>query len=281
MARLRPKLLFAVLIAGLPAGAAADAARNDFPSCEQSYFHHGAPPPERLFVAAVDRTADFPKDIIRDTVARVVRSITPGERIVVIGFSDITQDEFTVVKLDGTIDPDPPESAYEHELPANSVRDAMRCFELLHSYAQKKVATALLDLLNNPVSDSRQSLILKGLQTISAQVLAPSAAPVKQILVISDMLENSDVLSVYGSGRLRTLSVDASLRAIDKAGLRAQMRGAQVYVAGAAYPGRNGLHESQNARRALQAFWRRWFEAGGAALSIWGEPMLLQGIPTK
>ncbi len=278
LGRFLTSILLTVIFYSGPVLAAGQA--NEFPSCQQSFFHKPAAAPAGLLVIAVDRTVVFPRTVVDNTAKRILRAITYGERIVIVEFSDLGSNNYIQVMLNGTLDALPSRTQYESDLPANELGQARQCFRLLRIYVQKKVAGTLLGLLRHPLIKAKNSLILEGLTTISQQVIAPSPIANKQLVIISDMLQNSNTLSVYGSRGLRTVNSANMLTEARRAGLLASLRGVHVYVAGAAYPGRPALHETHGARQALRAFWRKWFSSSGARLELWGEPMLLEDIPS-
>jgi len=123
------------------------------------------------------------------------------------------------------------------------------------------LAASLAALLTKPEETSASDLFRTVAEATRAS--ATPTQPVRQLILFSDLIENSPVLSERDAKRLPAAEI---LKRLDAAGLRADIAGAAVRVFGFGRddtPGRPPLPQDQ--RRRLEAAWRGWFQAGGAA----------------
>jgi hypothetical protein len=281
--RLRRALLVLLSVAGAAAVPAASPVtsgeRNDLPSCRSLLFKESPQDSTRRdYFVVVDRTVSFPESLLSDVIDRTERSIRPGDHVEVISFSGLTASEFTYVQLNLRIDSTASDSELESKIPAARIAATQRCFARQMALGKSKVREVLNSLLRSPLSTARRSEILEALATISHETIQPSAAHDKLVLVISDMLEYSDVASFYSGGALRLINSGKVLQTARANSLLGDFSGARIYVAGAATVSGQSSAIGLKERRALQSFWSEWFQESGGTVAAWGEPALLVDI---
>ena len=254
-------------------------ARNEIPSCRQAFFkEHGAAPTRELIVA-IDRTVSLNQQLTSDTIERITRAVRPGDHLALVSFSGLTQDEFTSIEFEGTIDLPATDSELQSGIPAKQVGPATLCFKNQLHFARNNLRSKLAALLDAPLSDARRSEILRALSSISNQMIKASSAPKKTVVVISDMLENSDLTSFYQNRRLRKIEVEKTLARAKAAQLLGGFGGARVFVIGTAAPSSaDKSGPGINERLLLQEFWEQWFEASNALVVGLDNPALLREI---
>ena len=97
------------------------------------------------------------------------------------------------------------------------------------------------------------------------------------MLIISDMMENSDLLSLYGSGKLEKLNPSREMEKLAAKTNFEDMDQTQVYVIGGGFLN-NGQYRSSIALKSLEDFWSKYFERSNADLRQFGTPSLLGEI---
>src|ERR1700753_1808375 len=137
--------------------------------------------------------------------------VRPGDHVALVTFSGLTQQEFTSIQFEGTVDLPASDSELQSGIPAKQVAAAKLCFTNQLKFVRNRVHGKLISLLDTPLNDARRSEILRALSTISAQMVTASPAARKIVVVISDMLEHSDFASFYRNRQLRRIEVDETL----------------------------------------------------------------------
>lgn len=253
--------------------------RNDVPSCARHYNIPELQKLHRQYLIIVDLTVKLSDEAKNDTLNRVRRSIRQGDRVQVISFSSTNEKELTLVQFDGRVDLQPTEDDYETKFPGNEVEQARTCFKNQIKLVQDKVLGILSSKLDVPIIDAKRSEILKSLGVATTQSLNDTAGTEKQVLIISDMIEHSDITSFYKDRSLRLIEPQKELAIVKNAKLTSDFKMANVYIAGAASvsePKKNtvGIRE----RTALKEFWENWFKQSNANIKAWGEPALLENF---
>ncbi len=106
----------------------------------------------------------------------------------------------------------------------------------------------------------KTSAILETL-SFAAKMLAADKAAVKKIVIYSDMIQNSPAISFYSTEKVDPA---ASFAQAKKEMMIYDLKGMKVYVGGA------GLGVSDKKARAIEQFWKQYFETAGAELVFYG-----------
>jgi hypothetical protein len=250
-------------------GEALAAPRNDMPSCRQIFFNE-APQSfaQRDYLIIFDRTVVFPKAGIADIIKRTVESVHAGDHVQLFSLSSLTASEFIKEHLDLWFDVPASQSDLETKIPASKISLAQRCFGNQLSLGKMKLTTQLQSLMDAPLADALQSEILNALSSISRESMAQSKRD-KRILVLSDMLENSDVINFYHP--LLPGNVQTALDNAKANELLGRFEGAHIYVRGAAMVVEGHKPMSTKARALLRHFWEKWIQISGGELVSWGQ----------
>jgi hypothetical protein len=155
--------------------------------------------------------------------------------------------------------------------------EAAACFSRQTALARRRVESQIRDALATPLSDAQHSEIMKALTVISGEAIRKPTRPTV-VVVISDMLEHSDLESFYSNHSLRTIDPAKALQTASIHHLIGDFSKARVYVIGAAAGTPSGGQRGLRERQSLETFWRQWFAASNAEVAAWGEPALLQDI---
>lgn len=111
---------------------------------------------------------------------------------------------------------------------------------------------------------SKTSAILETIEYV-ANVFRSDNSPQKRLVIYSDMIQNSEVLSFYrGSGGA---PIDDLINRIEKESLMPDWSGVEIYIAGV-----GGSVSDKKARR-IRRFWQSYFKKAGGNLRFYG-PLL-------
>jgi hypothetical protein len=270
------RALAVVVIAG-GASAAQSADRDDFPSCFGLLkgLSQQQQPNRELFVV-IDQTLMFDVNLKRHVHTKVHEYLQAGDRITVLTFSAYAEGRYAEMPLTGMLD---------HSLNANTrfkigktdLRKFDRCIERQQAFVRRKVDETLKAAFDAASSELPKTELMGSLVNFGEGVISPSAANKKVVLLVSDMMENSDAVSFYGRGGIGNLNIEQTLQKTEQADLLSTMDGASINIIGAGISGSDG-YLSQTAMQNMQSFWSRYFEKSGGQLTGWGQPQLFGGI---
>jgi hypothetical protein len=97
--------------------------------------------------------------------------------------------------------------------------------------------------------------------TFVSNFLNGDTASEKRLMLLSDMVQNSPVLSFYGKGMLQPAM---AIKTAETNKLLAPFPGVSVIVAGA------GTHTTDDRSRKIEEFWRLYFEKAAAKVTFFG-----------
>lgn len=250
------------------------------PSCYASArLEDSRPPATQALFVVVDQTARL-DDKLRDTVRKTVRSLI-GKRgdVAIYTFSALDRDHYPTQIASGSVESAVPEAA-RPSLSVRRLKQLDDCLGEQLGFAQTQFADKLDAAIGDASAQFSHSAIERGLAQISEAVRKSSARD-KIVLLVSDMLEHSDVTSFYKQHKLRLIDPAAELDRSRQAGTLGNFGGARVIVIGAgSIPADSAADASRDtaALAALHQFWEQWFAASSARLMEYGEPDLMAPI---
>lgn len=268
------KALYALLLC-LPAiGQAAE--RNDIPDCYgyAKVNEHRQAGSGRELTVIVDQTIPMPESIQKAAWGQINRFVAPGDKIRLYSFSAFLPNQFMQLRFAGELNK-PLEGKVRDSVGMQSLRTFDKCVVEQQAFFRKKFGQAFVTTLREASEDIPRSEIFHSLRDIGAD-LARQPADDRVILLISDMLENSDFGSFYANNRIRDLQPQAELQRVGDKQLFADLQGARVYVAGAGLVTKDvkQAYRSGKTMELLQSFWKGYFEGSNASLAAFGSPSL-------
>lgn len=274
-------LAAALLALGL--GTAAAAPVNQIPSCYAAGKLEIKPQPvQRAFFIVLDETVVL-DDALKHSLWELVKPvIVPGTEVSIYRFSAYSQGKYLDVAASGVLEmPIPAQVRDSVSVPKLKTFDA--CMNGQAQYGLTLTRNAIGKILADSSFDLSKSDIDGSLFALS-KVVKESKAPVRTVLLVSDMLENSTVSSFYQNKGVRNVDPAAELRKVEAAKLFGDFGGASVYVMGAgliqATPGGKAPAQYRDTKtmNSLQQFWSGYFERSNARLETFGTPALLSVI---
>jgi hypothetical protein len=271
--------LILVLTAFLLVPVAASAGERDMvPSCFEM-LKLAAPKSvvkHEIFVV-IDQTSPVDDGQQRALITGVLAKLAPATAVTVITFSAFTGDHYADVKFSGMRDRRLSDSERDNT-PGIELKQYDACIAQQIESMNGKIGDAMRNGYAKPSDTIARSDILATLKDIGATLVARSPAPQKEVLLISDMLENSTISSFYDKTNLRLIDPQAEMQ--KAAGSTGDFAGAKIYVAGAGSIVMNGRKPNEadhdpKTLDALEAFWRDYFTKSNAELVAFGKPGLL------
>ncbi|WP_085675394.1 MULTISPECIES: hypothetical protein [unclassified Pseudomonas] len=268
------KTLLAALLC-LPALAQASE-RNDVPDCYgyariDAFRQAGS---GRELTVIVDQTIPMPESIQKAAWAQVTRFVGPGDKLRLYSFSAFVPGKYMQLRFAGELNTPLPGNVRD-DVGMQSLRTFDKCVAQQQAFLHKKFGQVFVQTLREASEDIPRSEIFHSLRDIGND-LAARPADERVILLLSDMLENSDFGSFYGNNRIRDLNPAAELKRVGERQLFADLQGARVYVAGAGLVTQDVKHAYRSGKtmEQLQQFWSGYFAGSNASLAAFGTPSL-------
>ncbi|MGM0767900.1 MAG: hypothetical protein ACQEV6_07740 [Pseudomonadota bacterium] len=252
--------------------------RDDFPSC-YSVLGNEAPesqaPARELFVI-VDQTLTLNVDLKRHAHEKIHEYLTPGDRFTLLTFSAYAQGRYASMPLTGKIDHRLSDDQ-RYVIGSTKLRAFDSCMAKQKTFVRKRIDASVKEAFEQASTGLPKTELMGSLANFGNGIISQSDARQKVILIVSDMMENSEAISFYGRGGIKNLDIQSSLEKVRKHGLLSNLEGANVNIVGAGISGNDG-YLSQSTMRKMKDFWAAYFEQSGARLTGWGQPELFGGL---
>lgn len=268
--------LWAIFLTGLIWIVSATAA-NIIPSCYDLVDIDQIPPPvKRGLLVVVDNTIEFDHALQKESFEKIVRFMGEGDRVVIVSFSAYVENQYTRIRADARLDRMLSRDA-AFTVPKRKLKELKRCLVGQKRSLERVVGTALEAIYAESSNDLPNTELASTLAKTSREILPTLEAAETYLLIVSDMMEHSDVTSFYQAGNIRTIDPEAELRKVEASGVEAVYPGTVTYVIGAGYTS-TGKYRSAKVMRAIEDFWRFYVERAGGRLEIFGTPSMFGDI---
>ena len=256
----------------------ANAATARIDSCYQLVTLGDINPPSasRDLYVLVDQTMTLPKKLQEETYREIIDFLRSGDVIQIIGFSANAAGFYTEVILKGIID-NRLDNEIRYSVSKKVLHQLDQCYQAQDTQVRQYTGHALIHAFSKATTELPKTEIVSNLAVVAKGIIAKSETPEKYVLIVSDMMENSDLISLYGNGKLEDLSIDQEIKKLGEKLAFEDMSNAKVYVIGGGYLD-NGNYRSSLELKALENFWASYFEHSNAELKQFGTPSLLSGI---
>jgi hypothetical protein len=270
----RALLTCSTLLLGAPALHAAE--RNDLPSCYDfaKLSQHRPAPSGRELVIIVDETVQLPKDLKESTYSHALRFVKPGDSVRLYQFSAYLPGNYMKLQYAGQLEGALNDKVRD-DIGMNSLRQLDGCLAKQADFFRKALGQKLVESFAKPGEDIAKSEIFFSLKQIGEDI-AKRPADDKVVLLVSDMLENSDFGSFYSNNQIRAIDPALELKKVEQKNLFADLGGAKVYVMAAGLvPNavKNGYRSGSTVQK-LETFWRDYLTHSNAQLVSFGAPSL-------
>lgn len=249
-------------------------ARDDFPTCYGMLGDtYQAKPAERELFVIVDQTLVYDLTLKRHVHDKVTKFIRPGDRITLLTFSAYAKGRYDQMTLTGQLDQLLTDDD-RYNVNKTKLRKFDSCIGNQQSFALMKINQALKEALEGGSTELPRTELLGAMGNFSQSIFGNTSAGKRSILLVSDMMENSDQISFYKNGGVDNLDPEGTLRKVKNENLLANLNDASVNVIGAGLSGSKG-YLSANTLTRMRTFWEGYIEASGGQLVGWGQPQLL------
>lgn len=250
--------------------------RNDVPACYPyaQLTHHQPAPSGRELVVIIDETVPMSQALKRSAWDSAMRYVRPGDSIRLYQFSAFLQDHYMKLLFAGQLD-SPLQGKVRNSIGSKSLKQLDGCLQQQAAFFQKTFGQHFAAGFGKPGVDIARSEILGSLRRITGDF---AERPVRErvVLLVSDMLENSDFSSFYQSNRIRDIDPGNELNKVRQKNLLADFAGARVYVHGAGLVAGDakGAYRSGSTLQRLERFWGDYLQASDGSLAAFGAPQL-------
>lgn len=209
----------------------------------------------KAVILFLDRSASTEADrsLYAQACERIFSALQPGDRIVAGWITESTAADFR--------------SYIDEELPAQippmGIADVQLQYKKKqqvweHDYqSRREVIRRKLEDLSSWNSTSARTKIFESVR-VAAQVFASEQRPTKFLILVSDMIEDSDVAN-FERARLDDSFIVGEIARQRDAGILPDLSGVRVFAAGASA-------ETMQRAAAVERFWREYFASTGASM---------------
>lgn len=232
-----------------------------------------APPLTGELYVLVDQTLLFSVDFQKHVNAKIQGFLAPGNRVTLISFSALAADRYSEIRLHARMDV-PLSTDARYAIPKRDLRKLDTCIDRQRGAARRQTAFALKRIFDGASAELPRTQLLSNLVHLTERVI-PRTRTTDQVsvLVVSDMMENSEALTFYRRGTLGAINPAEALKQVQDAGLTAKFDGLELYVVGALY-GLADEYVPASRIDGLRDFWRSYVQGAGGALIEFGTPYL-------
>ncbi|MFY9074713.1 hypothetical protein OZZ08_07055 [Malaciobacter mytili] len=160
----------------------------------------------------------------------------------------------------------------EDEISRSKVRDLKECLENAKIFAYNGIKKNLEKAYRKKEDHLKKSEILRNLKIYSKNNIRYSDAKRKVVIILSDMLENSEYLSFYKNGKVKEIDIEKEMEIVKKNRLLGKFNNAEIYVYGLGLVEVNSVKEDSRNSKILDNlidFWDEYFtQSGGKPIGL-------------
>nr|WP_256835354.1 hypothetical protein [Pseudomonas oleovorans] len=250
--------------------------RNDVPACYPyaQLSQHQPAPSGRELVVIIDETVPMSQPLQQAAWDSALRYVRPGDSVRLYQFSAFLQDHYMKLLFAGKLD-SPLQGKVRNSIGSKSLKQLDSCLQQQAAFFQKTFGQRFVAAFGKPGVGIARSEIFGSLRQITGD-FAERPMRERVVLLVSDMLENSEFSSFYQSNRVRDIDPGNELTKVRQKNLLADFAGARVYVHGAGLIAADtkGAYRSGSTLQRLEQFWGAYLQASNGTLAAFGTPQL-------
>lgn len=214
-----------------------------------------APKTGKTVVVLVDRSASTGADrnLYARALDRVLGGLQPGDRIIGAWITESSAGDFRDYLDEELPAPFPSMQIWDV---ASKYKEGKKKWEEDIEQSRNRIREGMEHLMQQP-SASAKTKIFESLRVVG-QILASELRAKKILLLLSDMVEDSETANFEG-GRLDKAFVGKEIGRQRQMGILPDLRGVEVFVAGV-------RGEPVDRAAAIEQFWRAYFAETGAVV---------------
>ncbi|CUB04219.1 hypothetical protein [Marinomonas fungiae] len=273
------KALLVCVMAAASQFVVAQDARDDIKSCYDYAQMSEVKPskPLRDIVVMVDQTVNLDSTLKKSVHRQLQQLVTKGDRVRVVSFSANAQGRYTDISFDGQFDQDLPTNE-RNAMNRTALRKFDNCMEMQGSKAIELVHKQLKGSFHDSDQIYPKTELVGSLLNVAEAVFADIDSERTILILVSDMLENSDVSSFYSRGHVKSIDAEQEFAKYSASIPQGALHNTEVFVIGGGYVQGGQAYSSQAAIRSLEDFWHKVIAQAGGQLVKFGSPQLLTDI---
>lgn len=254
------------------------AVRNDIPSCYDyaGLSEYKQPAPKRELFVIVDQTVHLDSNMKVNVHQQLQNFNQPGDKITLVTFSAMAAGEYTNIPFTGYFET-PLSQSDRDSINRTKLQKLDQCIN-----SQAKAVNGAQKMLKEAFNDGDESYpkteLAGTIMSIGNDLVSRSQSDKKIVLLVSDMLENSETLTFYSKGHVNVPDAKKAFDKIATQGFHADFKGADLHVLGAGYIHGGKNYNSYNSMKNLEEFWRMVFKDSNVNIVQFGKPNLLKNI---
>lgn len=231
----------------------------------------------RDIVILVDQTVNLDINLKKSVHKQVQQLVGQGDRIRVVSFSANAQGRYTDIIFDGEFD-QPIEVEQRNAMNRIKLGKFDKCMGIQNKKAIELVHQKLKTSFHDSDQNYPKTELVGSLLDVSTAIYAKNEAQRRIMILVSDMLENSDITSFYNSGRVRAIDAEQEFLKYSASIPPTTLPLVEVFVIGGGYAQGGRAYSSQADLNSLKSFWSKVVEQAGGTLKQFGTPKLLTDI---
>ncbi|HFE38145.1 MAG TPA: hypothetical protein ENK06_06960 [Gammaproteobacteria bacterium] len=222
----------------------------------------------------IDETAPLTKAMVAKVQSLVKGWGKPGDMIKIARFSASYRGLYPELLFSRKVEA-MPDDAYMFNLHYRDKVSIKECLEEQKNRFKKDFPIKLTAALKHLNPKIPKTELLGSLKQLSKKLVVPNEALSKTVLLVSDGMENSSVISFYKNKNLRSFNVKATISKLRRKGMMGFWKNTKVYMYGTGLMPDKKRYADPKTVQNLKYFWERYFVAGGAKSAEIGTPELL------
>ncbi len=286
MMKLITTIFVTVALATLGSAAHAAAPQNQVPSCYAANPKVGqkSADPQRWLYLVIDQTVVLDENLKSSLADIIKHNVKPGMGFSVFSFSAFSQGRYMSHLATGVLEETITDKKIRDDVSVPALQKFDACMKGQYGYGVKLALDGVGKALQGSSADLAKSDVISSLTEVS-HLVKENPVENKQILLVSDMLENSTISSFYAKNAVRKIDAVKELKIVESNNLLGDFAGAGVYVMGAGMMPEPKETQSKSLHyrdpktlSSLKSFWEGYFSRSNGKLQEFGSPELLSAI---
>lgn len=218
---------------------------------------------DREVFIIIDQTTPFPQNIRKNAIINIFALVKPKTTVNVFTFSEYAKGK-NISLIDRYYFSPNLTKDQRYDMGKKKLKQFDECLISQTDGMRRKLASDILDNFKEKGQSSSKSEILYTLRKISEKAVKQSNAKQKIVVILSDMLENSNYTSFYGK-ELKNLNTDYQMDKIEKNKLLGDFDSADIIVIGAGLVDKEQYRDGEDMDN-LEALWKEYFSKSNGKL---------------
>ena len=223
----------------------------------------------------IDETTVFDENLKKQVWDNALKFVHAGNYIYVAKFSAFINNNYNTKVFDFSLD-FPLAEKDRYNARKDTLAKLDKCLNDQYMFVGQGTQKAIFESFQNTANTISKSDILFALKDFGENIIEPTKAQRKIVILASDMLENSSISSFYSNGAVRLITPKEEIDKVTKNSLFSHFGGSEVYIVGAGLVSspKGDTYRDPKKLVALKDFWDAYFQKSHAKLVEMGQPSL-------